>query len=25
LVDILSLNAKTINRAREPAPQLALF
>jgi len=24
-VDILSLNAKTINRAREPAPQLALF
>ena len=25
LVDILSLNAKTINKAREPVPQLALF
>lgn len=25
LVDILSLNAKTIKKAREPVPQLALF
>jgi len=25
LVDILSLNAKTIKKAREPVPQLTLF
>ena len=25
LVDILSLNAKTIKKAREPVPQMALF
>ncbi|ODS30187.1 MAG: transposase, partial [Candidatus Scalindua rubra] len=25
LIDILSLNAKTIKKAREPVPQLALF
>jgi len=25
LIDILSLNAKTIKKAREPVPQMALF
>jgi len=25
LIDVLSLNAKTIKKAREPVPQMAIF